>query len=59
MYFIYNIFSITDVIRCNLMLLLYKLIINNNKYTKLFKYISFDILNHDISTIHHITIINL
>lgn len=41
------------------MLLLYKLIINNNKYTKLFKYISFDILNHDISTIHHITIINL
>lgn len=40
------------------MLLLYKLIINNNKCIKLFKYISFDILNHDISTIHHI-IINL
>lgn len=53
MYFLYNIFSITDVITYNLMLLLYKLIINNNKYTK------FDILNHDISIIHDIIIINL
>lgn len=53
MYFLYNIFSITNVIKCNLMLLLYKLIINNNKYTK------FDILNHDISIIHDIIIINL
>lgn len=53
MYFLYNIFSITNVIKCNLMLLLYKLIINNNKCTK------FDILNHDISIIHDIIIINL
>lgn len=53
MYFLYNIFSITDVITYNLMLLLYKLIINNNKCTK------FDILNHDISIIHDIIIINL
>lgn len=39
------------------MLLLCKLIINNKKYIKLFKYISFDILNRDMPIIHTIKLL--